>query len=164
MNEDLRDNLRRLLVRALVALPFYGAGFWLMSGLGIAFYGGALMVIGACIIAFPAAELLGRPLMSLYYPTESGPSSPNYSIPAARVKQGRYEEAMQEYAAIVRQYPTEVLAYTAMIEIAFKHLHNRDRANAVYRQGMEALTSREHQAKLHQLYMAYRSWAENPPH
>ena len=53
---------------------------------------------------------------------------------------------MQAYAAIVQEDPSEVLAYTAMIEIAFKHLHDRDRANSIYRQGLEALRDREKQA------------------
>jgi len=54
--------------------------------------------------------------------------------------------------------------YTAMIEIAFKHLHNSDRANSIYCQGMAALKDRNKQATLHRLYTAFRSWAEHPPY
>ena len=165
MNSDLRDNLRRIGGYLLVTLPFFGGGFYLMfRGVGLAFYGAACIIIGACIVAKPVAELFARPLMSLYYPTESAPPGPNYSIPQARVQQGRYEEALQEYLAIVQQYPNEVLAYTAMIEIAFKHLHNSDRANSIYCQGMAALKDRNKQATLHRLYTAFRSWAEHPPY
>ena len=110
MNSELHDNLRRIGWRVLVALPFFGGGFYLLcSGILGAFYGAAGIIIGACIVAFPVAEFFARPLMSLYYPTASGPPAPNYSIPQARVKQGRYEEAMQAYAAIMQENPSEVL-------------------------------------------------------
>lgn len=162
MNFDLRDNLRRLLWRLLIAASFFGGGFWMLCRSN-PFYGAALIIIGAMIVAFPAAELLARPIMGFYYPTESGPPPPNFSIPEARVKQGRYEDAMQEYAAIAAKYPTAMLAYAGMIEVAFKHLHDQARADAAYRQGMTAITDREQQASLHRLYTAFRSWAANPP-
>ena len=165
MNPDLRDNLRRMCWRLLLALPLFGLGFYLLcGGLGTAFFGAATIIVGACIAAFPLAELFGRPLMSLYWPTASGPVKPNYSIPEAHVKQGRYEQAMAEYEAIAQQYPNEVQAYIGMIEIAFRDLKDPQRANAAYRRGMEQFRNKKHEAMLHRMYTAFRSLPENPPH
>ena len=165
MNPELRDNLWRASWRLLFALPLFGLGYYLLcGGLGAAFYGAALIIVGACIAAFPLAELFGRPLMSLFWPTASGPVKPNYSIPEAHVKQGRYDLAMAEYAAIARQYPDEVPAYIGMIEVAFRDLHDPGRAATIYQQGMDNLQNRESKAALRKMYEAFESLHENPPH
>jgi hypothetical protein len=174
MNPDLRNNLWRIGGRFLIALPFFGIGSYQLfhaigtgspgMAYGTVLFGIAFIIVGSCIVAFPLAELFARPLMSLYWPTGSGPAQPNFSIPEAHVKQGRYEQAMIEYEAIAQQKPDELRAYLGMVEVAFRDLKDPERAAAVYRQGMDHLGNEKTEAVLHRMYTAYRSLSENPPH
>ena len=165
MNPDLRNNLWRAAVRMLFALPFFALGYLLLCmGPLTAFYGGAAIIVGACIAAFPIGELFARPLMSLYWPTAGGAAKPNYSIPEAHIKQGRYDLAMTEYVVIAQQHPNEVQAYISMIEIAFRDLHDPGRAATIYQQGMDNLQDKDGKAALHRMYAAFGSLHENPPH
>jgi tetratricopeptide (TPR) repeat protein len=163
MNGDLQRNLGRLGLRLLGTAPLWGLGFYWLFSLGTVFYGAALLIIAGMIVAFPLAELFARPLTAFYFPTEGAKPTGNCSIPEARVKQGRYEEAMQEYEKITTAHPQEVRAHIGMVEIAFRYLHDADRAGRLYARAMNVLQKHAAQAALHQAYTAHRSWFENPP-
>ena len=72
---EYRDTLISLLLRALVAAPFFVAGYILYRGggdsvaeMGRALLGCACVVVGAMIVAFPLARLLAEPAGDFFYP------------------------------------------------------------------------------------------------
>lgn len=158
MNPGLRDTFVRIGWRSVVALPFFVGGFWLLClGLGGAFFGAALIILGGCILAFPVSELFSHPLTSLYYPSGSERPGPNFSIPEAHVKQGKYEQALAEYRAIAAAHPDELKAWLGIVEVSWRYRQDEAAANAGYREGMSKLTRDADRAALHRVYMGVRT-------
>src|SRR5438876_10832316 len=56
--------------------------------------------------------------MGLYWPDDSKfRVVPEYSIAEARVKQGRYAEAIDEYRKVIEQFPDDVYAHVRVAEL-----------------------------------------------
>lgn len=53
---------------------------------------------------------------------------PEYSVAEARAKQGRIEEAIEEYCKVVEQFPEDVYPHLRMAGLALEHLHDLKRA------------------------------------
>jgi len=167
MNDD-GGILRKIACRGLPALLVFGAGWFLLSravgGWGAApqlLLGLACIVLAAIIAGPPLARLLAEPTGSLFYPIRRYDRPlPMYSVPAARRKEGRYEEAMQGYRDIAERHPGEVKPYIEMIDIAVTDMQDPDKAEAVFHQGLEALRKDDDRQALHKMYHALRSRLE----
>jgi tetratricopeptide (TPR) repeat protein len=96
-----------------------GSPFEIVGGLGL--YGLLLFVLfGIPIISHVANRFAG-----LYWPDDSDfRIVPEYSIAEARVKEGKYEEAIEEYRTVILQHPADVYPHLRIAELALDHLHD----------------------------------------
>lgn len=142
------------LIRVLLAAPFVYIFFTVSAFLLSPIF----LVVAAIILAQPLAELVVDSLSNLF--TSSARfdrPQPIYSIPEARRAEGKYEEAMEGFESLIEKHPQEVHAYVEMIEIAHTHLHDADRARAIYERGLHALKDKSKRAALTRIYEAMLS-------
>lgn len=67
----------------------------------------------------------------LFWPADSDLRIvPEYSVAEARVKQGRYEEAVEEYRKVIVLHPTDVYAHVRIADLAIDKLHDLKLAEA----------------------------------
>ena len=149
--------------RGIIAIPFFLLSFYLLACASKSGYvpgillGDAAMLIGCIMIAYPIARLFAEPIGSLFYPDdEFKKAQPLYSIPESHIKQGLYEQAFQEYEAILQSHPQEIKAYTALLEIDLIYLKNPMRAEITYKNGLKKL-KKEQRDILHTMHKAYLS-------
>jgi hypothetical protein len=165
MTGDQKDNLRKFAVALLCALPFLAGGMRLLftAGLGAGFIGSGLIIIGACILAWPFARLIAESTGSLFYPSQSDPAPPQYSIAESLVKAGRYQQALAKYEEIAACYPGETKPFIDMIEIAIVRLHDSDLAERIYDRGIRSLATDAQRETLSRMYVALRSTLTHRP-
>lgn len=164
MNPGLRASVQKFLLYLLIAAPFFFFGVRLMmAGLGLAFLGGALIILGAIIVARSFGGIVAFPVANLFFPDESDPAPPMYSIPESHVKKGLYEQAIREYEEIAAKYPKETKPYVDMMEIAFVRLKDPQRARQIFQRGLTVLRTDQQRAALTRMYEAYQSTATNHP-
>lgn len=157
-----RPILVRILVRTLLALPFFGLGLYLLftansgwASAGLLLIGMALVLLGVIMVAPSLAALLAQPWSSLFYPEETLERPPPvYSIPEGLVKRGEYDAALEYYESIVEAYPDELQAYLEILDLLLVHMHRPERAEAMYQRGMAALHAGKHRDTLARLYPA----------
>jgi len=158
MNE-YKPILGRLLVRLLIAVPFFVAGKWI-AGMG-SFASAAspfLLLAGALIVAAPLARLLAEPLGNLLFPGKRfDRPQPIYGIPLARKHEGHYEEALDGFRKIACDYPDEVQAWIEMVDVAITGLHDGERAQQIFEEGMATLKGTEQRQHLAKMYVAIKS-------
>jgi hypothetical protein len=139
MFDDRRDLFLALAAHALAATPFLAATWYLFEStrdtadadkrlLGI-----FCAVAAGIIIARPLAALMAEPTGSLFFPRRAAEPQPGYSRAVAQRKRGQFNQAIAEYESIATQFPTEVRAFVAMIEIAIVDLHDAERARQIAR-------------------------------
>ena len=118
----------------------------------------AVLVLGAYIginVAPSIGGFLARPLMHMYWPSEEfDRPQPKYGIPESKRAKGLYEEAFRGFEQIAVEYPGESKPYIQMIEIAVVDLHDRDRARAVFHDGLAALSDDNDKQNLRRFYDA----------
>ena len=146
--------LGSLLVRLLIASPFFAIGLT-----GAAFIASPFFTLtGAIIIAFPLARLFAEPLGSLFFPNKHyDRPQPIYSIPLARKQEGRYEEALAGFLQIAYAWPEQVQAWIEMVDVAITGLNDGPRAEKIFQQGMAALRDDAARQRLAEMYVAIKS-------
>ena len=76
-------------------------------------------------------QRVGKQASQLYMPAdESIPLVPEYSVAEARVKQGNYPEAIDEYRKVIAEHPEDVYPHVRIAELAVEHLHDLKLAEA----------------------------------
>lgn len=161
-----REIFTRLFVHALVAAPFFAAGLMILfrekenpaDVYGGGLQGCACIILGAMILARPLARLLAEPFGNLFWSDEKyDRPQPLYSVPQAKRMQGLYAEALAGFEKITRDYPDEVRAYIAMVDIAIVDLRDEKMAAAICRNGLAKLEKDEDKQTLARMYNAIRS-------
>jgi hypothetical protein len=174
MRADRIDFWKRLGVRFLLAVPFFGVAFVLMAaamtaGDRLAVYttfcfGAFFLVIGASFIAPVVAGEFGiRLSMSLLLPERELTPAPRYSIAESLVKKGRYEDAVAAYDAISAEFPQVVKPYADKIDVVLLRLGDALRAEHAFRDAMATLESPEDRDELRNWYRALQSQAAPKP-
>jgi tetratricopeptide (TPR) repeat protein len=97
-------------------------------------FGEAIFIVGvAALCGIVLFLLVGLPLLrrfaertgNLYTGSDSSIRIlPEYSVAEARVKQGKYTEAVEEYRKVVAQYPEDAYPHLRIAELALEHLHD----------------------------------------
>ena len=169
MNETAKVAIRIVLILLFLGL---GAFFMLGPAWGGGMGGAYLGVVAGCFFWLLAAILMAPWLAGwlssrsggLFFPEDRfDRPQPHYSLAEAKAKRGAFEAAMADYAKMAVEDPAEIRPYFEMIDLALMHLHDRDRAEAVFRQGMETLEQPEPRAALGRYYAAACSRAEARP-
>lgn len=154
------DILKSLVLRAIIALPFFVIG---VSGAASVFSPFSI-IVGALILAWPLAALIAEPCSNLFYSRQplTGPQ-PMYSIPQSKRASGLYEEAMAGFEDISEDHPTELKPYVEMIDIAIVNLQDPDRANEIYQRGIASIKSDDNRDALATMYSAIRTRLKTTP-
>jgi predicted negative regulator of RcsB-dependent stress response len=120
-----------LLLRVVGRVFQGGAGYDIgaameIVGLGL-FYGVVLMLL----FGIPFIQRVGEKVSQLYEPGDADfPIVPQYSVADARVKEGKYQEAVAEYRKVITEHPSDVYAHVRIAELAVEHLHDLKLAEA----------------------------------
>lgn len=154
----------RLAGRLALAAALFGAGWRVIPREGsweavLSILGAmGLFLLGACLLAFPLAEWSAAPWGSLYF-TNAKPrgKAPVYGIPQARRKKGQFEEAMQAYEAITREYPGQLQAYVEMMDMAVVDLRDLGRAERIYERALLDIQNEGDRRALSAMYRAIAS-------
>ena len=89
---------------------------------------GILVAIGIIlffIFGFPLIRRVGERAGGLYNPSnDSSRVMPEYSTAEARVKAGRYAEAVEKYRQVIAQHPEDVYAHIRIAELAVEKLND----------------------------------------
>ncbi len=151
---DYKPILGHLLVRLLIASPFFAIGLT-----GAAFVASPFFTLaGAIIVAKPLARLLAEPFGSLFFPNKHyDRPQPIYGIPLARKQEGHYEEALAGFLEIAHGWPDQVQAWIEMLDVAINCLHDGARAESIFQQGMAALQDDAARQRLAEMYVALKS-------
>jgi hypothetical protein len=99
---------------------------------GLLLWTGVLAVAGGLLSPLIAGVLGGKATDLLYAGQRLSRPQPAYSIPRARRVAGAYEEALEELRKIVQAHPSELEAWTEMIDIVLVDLRDGDRAHAIF--------------------------------
>jgi len=142
---------RLLRIRLLLSLPFLAGSVWFFLHLGpvTVFIAAGFLLPPAFILAEPVSELFAHPFGSLYHPDErrTGPAL-MFSQPEACIMRGRYDRAMQLYRDMIPAAPGEVRIYEGMIDLAVRHLRDRELAADAFHRGMTAVQTPEDRRRL----------------
>ena len=160
---DYKKILISLAWRLIGALPFFIISIYTLAsveggylwGFSQACFGLLMLMAGVAILTPPLTQLFVEPLDLLFSPGRRFTKpQPIYSIPEAKVKQGRHEEAWSLYEEIIEKHPERLKPYVKMIDIAIVHLKDWERATAIYQRGMAALPKQKDRETLTKLYKA----------
>jgi tetratricopeptide (TPR) repeat protein len=103
-----------------------------------------LLVIGAILIAPELVAIVTKPLFaladSIFFPGGKL-SKPvlSYTLPEFYTKEGRFDEALDEYRKILRYYPREGQAYLGAIELLVTEFDDKGAAKELYRRARQKL-------------------------
>jgi len=178
MEPETTDALKKLAVRCLFAVPLAGATFYLWStaqgGFSAApmlILSSALLILAGVILASPLAELFSQSAGNLFFPANRNTQpSPMYSIGEAKIRQGRYHEALEYYQQIAKDYPAEVEPHIQLMNLAFTYLGDRELGDSFYRAGLDQMKSERTKAMLTRMYEGLRTqvdqaaqkWGDRP--
>ena len=162
---EQREILAALAKRALVAVPVWGFGWYLLasatggwSAMGRLIFGMAFLLTGAIIISPALARVVAEPAGNLFYPGRRfDRPQPAYGIPESQRKKGQFDHAFAGFQQIAAEHPQELKAYVAMIDIAVVDLRRPELAESVYTQAQATLRNRRDRASLHVMYEAITS-------
>lgn len=143
---------------AAMVLLFLATQQGAVGAIAFTVLGVACLFVAGLFWAGPIAAVLSRPMGNLFFPNEQyDRPQPLYSLAEAQARRREYEEAMATYADIAANFPQEARPWIGMIEIAVEGLGDLERANALFAQGVEALTSAEAKETLATMYRGIRS-------
>ena len=114
-----------LAVRVLIAVVLgiclirFAAGSGIVLPIIGAFYGLILFLL----FGFPLLQRAGDTASRLFVPDDAHfRIVPEYSVAEARVKEGKYQEAVDEYRKVIAEYPDDVYLHVRIADLAVTHL------------------------------------------
>ena len=163
--EDRRENWNALARRALVAGPLVLVAVALfVSSVGCPdptgrrILGLLLVVAAGFTLAPSLAGIVAEPVGSLFYPHRPAPPEPRRSIAEAKRARGEYHAAIAAYEVVIEEFPTDVASWTAIVEIALVHLHDRQRGDALARRALLTLTDEPSRLELVRVHRRAAKW------
>jgi outer membrane protein assembly factor BamD (BamD/ComL family) len=91
----------------------------------------AILLVAFFVIGLPLIRKLGEKASKLCWPDDSQfKLLPEYSVAEARVKQGRFAEAVVEYRKVIAQFPEDVYPHLRIAELALEKLNDTGLAEA----------------------------------
>lgn len=111
---DTEFALRLLLKRFLLSVPFFLLSLWLFIPLSFtkAFFAPLPLIVVAFLLTEPISLLISNPVRSIFNPKSiSREIHLNFSIPEARIMQGKYEDALVLLKEMVPRDPQRLEVY-----------------------------------------------------
>ena len=114
-----------LAVRVIIAIVLgiclirFAAG----SGILLPFIGAFYGLILFFLFGMPLVERAGQCASQLFWPDDSHfRIMPEYSVAEARVKEGKYHEAVDEYRKVIIEHPDDIYPHLRIADLALTHL------------------------------------------
>jgi tetratricopeptide (TPR) repeat protein len=122
MNWKIVSVIVRVLVAIVVGIALFRVtGISLLAPLALVVYGVILWVL----FGLPLVLKAGAKAASLHLGDDSDTRvMPEYSMAQARLKEGRYIDAVAEYQKVIDQFPQDIHAHLQIAEIAAEKLNN----------------------------------------
>ena len=169
MNDETKTGLR-----LAAAVLFFGLGVWLLIRapgaaslivVAVVLMGAfAMWLVAAVLMAPTVAGWLAAPWGGLFFPSARNEKPPpHYSLAEAKMQRDDFEGALADYVKITLNYPGEVRPYCDMVDIVLRHLDDPERAEVIYRKGMETLEDQEAKEVLARHFRAAKSRAAARP-
>jgi tetratricopeptide (TPR) repeat protein len=111
----------RVIIAAVlgICLIRFAAGSGIVLPIIGAFYGLILFLL----FGFPLLQRVGDTASRLFVPDDAHfRIMPEYSVAEARVKEGKYQEAVDEYRKVIAEYPDDVYPHVRIADLAVTHL------------------------------------------
>jgi hypothetical protein len=85
----------------------------------------AVGIVGFLIFGLPLISKIGESFGQSVTTADHGSRvMPEYSVAEARVKHGRYADAVEEYRKVIAEHPKDVYAHLRIASLAVDHLHD----------------------------------------
>lgn len=112
----------RLVVAIVIGiLLFRFVGFSLFAPIAALIYGFVLWLLFGVPLLQKAGETAGL----LFNPNDSNfRIMPEYSVAEARVKKGKYQEAIDEYRKVIAEHPDDIYPHLRIADLALNHLND----------------------------------------
>ena len=118
----------------------------------------AALIAAAIMVAPPLANaashlFIGSFLAGVIFPNDHGGRPPPAYGPAeARRMEGLYEESIQAYEAILAECPADGRCYLALMDIAWRDLHDARRAMGFYQRASAAVKDKAYRQEMRHAY------------
>lgn len=147
--------LKLLLKRLLISLPFFVVSFYLMSRMSYA--GPLLLTIPAFLLAGPLIAMLTSSSGSVFFPMKKsrGKPPPMFSIPAARIREGDFGEALEIYRDMILKNPRNLELYRQTLELLLLRMQDPDMARKIFHDGLKNLKDQNKKKTLAQEYRRF---------
>jgi len=131
--------LRLLLKRFLISIPFFLLSLWLFIPLSFskAFFAPLPLVIIAFLLTEPLSLLISNPVRSIFNPQSLNKEIHlNFSIPEARIMQGKYEEAFELLWDMIPRDPERLEVYLRIMNLAVNKMKQPEIAKDTFHTGV----------------------------
>jgi tetratricopeptide (TPR) repeat protein len=92
---------------------------------------GLLGIVAFIIFGLPLLRSIVEKSPSLYEPADdSSRIMPEYSIAEARVNEGKYREAVDEYRKVIAKHPDDIYPHLRIAEVVLDHLNDNNLVEA----------------------------------
>lgn len=135
---DTEFAVRLLLKRFLLSIPFILLSLWLFIPLSFskAFFAAIPLIITAILLSEPLSLLISNPVRSIFNPgSVNSEIHLNFSIPEARIMQGRYEEALDLLQIMICRDPQRLEVYMRIINLAVNKMKQPEIAKDAFHTG-----------------------------
>jgi hypothetical protein len=156
--EDRRVATSILVDRLLIAVPVALLAWWLFArgGAGLALLGLVCTVAVGFILGPGIAGLIAEPAGGLFFPQRPARPAPRRSIAEARRARGDYDAAIAAFEEVTDEFPEDVESWIAMVEIAFTHMCDGSRGDALARRALLTLRDDTHRRQLLHVHRVQR--------
>jgi outer membrane protein assembly factor BamD (BamD/ComL family) len=82
-------------------------------------------IVAFFIFGLPVLHMIGRKSAGLFMPSDTDIRiDPEYSLAEARVNEGKYQEAVDEYRKIIVEHPTDIYPHLRVADLMLKHFND----------------------------------------
>ena len=82
-------------------------------------------IVAFLIFGLPIIQRIGEKASTLFMPSDSNfRIMPEYSVAEARVKKGKYQEAVDEYRKVIVEHPDDIYPHLRIADLALHHLND----------------------------------------
>ncbi|MCD4774832.1 MAG: tetratricopeptide repeat protein [Candidatus Aegiribacteria sp.] len=136
---DKSDALKLLLKRFLIALPFFVVSLIMFKkGYPVSLFAVFPLALSACFMGEPLSMLITNPLGAIFFPKSSNPEiNLMFSMPEARIMEGRYEEALDLLKEMIPRDPQRLEVYMRIMNLAVNRMKQPETARDVFHIGMK---------------------------
>jgi len=129
-----------LLIRLLLALLFLWITYRILRT-NFWFFGLMLLLAAiAAILVGPLTALITKPIGSIFSTgSKSRRINLMFSLPEARIMEGRYEDALDLLKQMIPRDPQRLEVYMRIMSLALKHLGQPEVAREIFHTGMKEL-------------------------